>query len=108
MKLSRSDVVKSQKEIAQSLEITQAAMTVSLSKLEKDGLIIRSVGKDSRYNEISVTELGREIVERSRSHFSNVDSKTFEGISEDELKVFEHCLDIMSENLKKITEKEGK
>lgn len=99
MNLAKAERFSSQKEMAERLQITQAAMTVSLSKLERDGLISRKTGADSRYNEIEITEKGKEIVERSKSHFATVDSKVFLGIDEDELVVFEKCLDKMYANL---------
>ena len=99
MNLAKAEKFASQKEIAERLQITQAAMTVSLSKLERDGLISRKTGADSRYNEIEITEKGKEVVERSKSHFAMVDSAAFNGIDENELIVFEKCLDKMYSNL---------
>ncbi|MBE6645961.1 MAG: MarR family transcriptional regulator [Ruminococcaceae bacterium] len=106
MNLAKNDKFKSQKEIAEHLGITQAAMTGALSKLERDGLISRTVGADNRYNEISITEKGREIIERSRAHFIEVDKKTFSGFSDEELEVFSKCIDKMQNNLKAILEEE--
>ena len=106
MNLAKNDKFKSQKEIAEHLGITQAAITGALSKLERDGLISRTVREDSRYNEISITEKGREIVERSRAHFMAVDEKTFSGFSDEELELFSNCIDKMQNNLKAILEKE--
>ena len=106
MRLARHDTVKSQKEIAEELEITQAAMTVTLSKLERDGLIKRNAGKDSRFNEITVTEKGKEIVEKSKAHFSSVDAAAFEGLTDDELQTFEICLDKIQKNLTELLSKE--
>ena len=71
-------------------------------------LISRTVGEDSRYNEISITEKGREIVEHSREHFMNVDCATFNGISEEELESFSKCLDKIQNNLNEFLESEGK
>ena len=99
MNLAKAEKIGSQKEIAERLGITQAAMTVSLSKLERDGLIERKTGSDNRYNEIEITEKGKDIVCRSKSHFSEVDRATFFGIEEDELMVFERCLDKIYSNL---------
>lgn len=99
MNLAKDEKIGSQKEMAERLQITQAAMTVSLSKLERDGLILRKVGADSRYNEIEITEKGKEIVERSKTHFAMVDAETFQGLSEEELEIFEKCLDKMHSNL---------
>ena len=106
MNLAKKDKFKSQKEIAEHLGITQAAMTVALSKMERDGLISRQVGKDERYNEISITEKGREIIEMSKEHFMKVDEQTFSGFTDDEFEIFSKCIDKMQSNLKVILEKE--
>ena len=99
MNLAKAEKISSQKEMAERLQITPAAITVALSKLERDGLISRKTGADSRYNEIEITEKGKEIVERSKNHFAKVDREAFYGIDESELLVFEKCLDKMYSNL---------
>ncbi len=108
MKLAKRESVRSQKEIADELGITQAAMTVSLSKLERDGLILRTAGKDNRYNEISITEKGREIVEKSREYFTVIDRKTLAGLTDDELSCLSRCFEKIQNNLKELTKKEEK
>ncbi len=105
MNLARQGKFRSQKEIADHLEITQAAVTVSLSKLERDGLIERSCGEDNRFNEISITEKGREIVEKSRAHFAAIDEVCFDGFSDSELDCFGKMLDRIRQNLKKYAER---
>ncbi|MBQ3017268.1 MAG: MarR family transcriptional regulator [Clostridia bacterium] len=108
MKLAKRETVRSQKEIAEELGITQAAMTVSLSKLERDGLIARTTGKDNRYNEISITEKGREIVEKSREYFTVIDRKTLAGLTQEELSCLSVCFEKIQNNLKELTKKEEK
>lgn len=104
MHLAKHGAFSSQKEIAERLGITPAAVTLTLSSLEKDGLITRKCGKDSRFNEITITNKGLGLVSRSREHFQKVDRLAFEGISEREVEVLESCLDKMIENLLKETE----
>ena len=106
MMLSQSDHTASQKEIAEKLDVSSAAVTVSLTALERDGLITRNSGADSRYKEISVTEKGKAIVEVTQNHFINVDKITFEGLSEQDLCALEKCFDKMLDNLKKGSEEE--
>lgn len=96
----------SQKEIAEHIGITQAAMTGSLAKLERDGLISRRSGADGRFNEISITEKGRSIIEHSKAHFSEIDNKAFDDFTEAEIEQFEKYLDKIQNNLKSILEKE--
>ena len=108
MKLANRETIRSQKEIADDLGITQAAMTVSLSKLEKDGLITRTAGKDNRYNEISITDHGKDIVEKSRRYFTEIDKETFNGMTDEEINCFSMCLEKIQCNLKKLISKEEK
>lgn len=108
MNLAKRESVGYQKEIADELGITQAAMTVSLSKLEAEGLIRRVTGADNRYNEILITERGKEVVTLSKSHFSSVDKKTFQGISDEEIEIFEKCLDALYTNLNQMLGKDKK
>ena len=108
MNLARQGTIRSQKEIAESLGISPAAATGSLSGLEKDGLISRSAGADGRFNEITITERGRELVDLTKEHFFEVDKETFRGLSQEELDVFLHCLNVMEDNLIRITTREDK
>lgn len=108
MNLAREEKISSQKEIAERLGITQAAMTMALSRLERDGLIERKAGSDSRYNETLITEKGKDIVSRSRDHFSEVDKAAFSGIEDAELEVFEKCIDKICSNLNEYLGKEKK
>ena len=98
----------SQKEIADHLGITPAAVTGMLAKLESDGLIVRTVGRDGRFNEISITEKGKSIVENSRAYFDKVDERVFLGLSESELATFSDCLVVMQSNLEKIMQEDKK
>ena len=106
MIISKNEPITSQKQIADKLGVSPASVTGSLGALERDGLIKRTVGKDSRYNEICVTERGREIVDMTRAHFCGVDAKTFEGLSDSDIAALEGYYDIIYNNLKKLTEVE--
>jgi len=105
MLIARRGKLTSQKEMAEHLGITQAAVTLALSKLEKDGLILRTSGADSRYNEITITDEGKRIVDRSREHFMKIDECVFSGFSEDELMLYEALITRIQDNLKLMLEK---
>ena len=67
MKLARHDKLPSQKELANWLDVTPAAVTVALKKLESQGFIEREIkADDNRINNISVTEKGAEILEKTK------------------------------------------
>ena len=107
MYLHRKSGKVSQKDIANHFEISPAAVAVSLKKLETGGYIERnSAESDNRYNEITITEKGKEVVEYSRKVFEEVDEKSFEGISAEEREVLITLLDKITFNIKKLSGKE--
>ncbi len=87
MHLSKNKAA-SQKELADHVGITPAAVTGILQHLEREGYITRCEGRDSRYHEIDITELGRDAVLLSRKVFSEVDTALFDGFSDDELREY--------------------
>ena len=48
MHLARFEKLPSQKELAEHLDITPAAVTCALKKIESDGYVERSLGHDNR------------------------------------------------------------
>ena len=85
MHIALNDRLDSQKSLAEHIGITPAAITFALKKLECDGYIKRLQGSDNRFNEIVITDLGKEVVENTRALFSEIDTLLFEGFSEEEL-----------------------
>ncbi len=100
MYLARKGDLPSQKTLAEHMEITPAAITGAVQKLESDGYIERKLGSDNRNNEITITEKGRETVERTRELFSAVDETLFVGFSDGEIEDFSKYLDRIIVNLK--------
>ena len=100
MHLARREKCPSQRELAEEFALTPAAVTGVLKNLERDGYITRKVGRDTRYNEISITERGREVVESSRRSFRKADESIFVGFTDDELMTYISILDRMQENMK--------
>ena len=107
MHLAIREKLPSQKELANHLNITPAAVTGAIKKLEKEGYIERTLGHDNRYNELRITEKGREIVKQTHQLFSEVDSSMFEGFSDDELDMYIACLEKLQANIKKQCERKG-
>lgn len=105
MYLSKCDVTPSQKDLAKHFDISPAAVAVTLKKLEADGYIERgkcSERADSRFNEIKITELGRQATVQSRKYFYHVDNEALKDFSDAELDLFISLLERMQENLKSI------
>ena len=71
-----------------------------LKKLERDGYITRAAHpEDNRYNTIRVTEKGLAIVKKSCESFDRIDRAMFDGLTEEELAVYERLLDKLQSNL---------
>ena len=105
MYLTKCEATPTQKDLAKHFDISPAAVAVTLKKLESDGYIER--GKcgertDSRFNEIKITERGRDAVSQSRKYFQHVDFEAFKNFSEEELELFTSLLERMQENLKSV------
>lgn len=101
MHLARDGMLPSQKELADKLDITPAAVTVALRKIEQNGYIERSLGHDSRYNELKITPKGRAVADRTRELFTAADTAMFDGFSEQELESYIACLEKMKNNIEK-------
>ena len=108
MHLARFDKLPSQKELADRLSITPAAVTGILKRLEAEQYIERTLGTDNRYNEISITDKGRAVVDHTRLTFGNADRALFEDFSDEELDVYVRCLEKMQANIRKQLPEERK
>lgn len=107
MHLASGDDMPSQKELANHLNVSPAAIAVALQTLENDGYIKRSSDeKDSRFKKIYITQKGRKTVEKSRQIFYEIDSAMCKELTDDEILSLENCLIKMRDGLKKIKEEE--
>lgn len=80
----------SQNELAARLDITPAAVTTTIKKLERGGYITRIVcEEDNRVNKIRVTEKGQEIIAQSIAIFDEVEAQALRGFSKEEIEQFE-------------------
>ena len=99
MHLARHNSLPSQKELAERLGVTPAAITGALKKLETDGYIKRKNGGDNRYNEILITDFGRQVVLESRAMFQGIDKSLFVGFTDKELDDFISYLEKVQRNI---------
>lgn len=105
MQLSKCENCASQKQIAERLSISPAAVAVSLKKLEKGGYIEKTCAKnDNRVNAITLTEKGKREVRRSQDFFDKTDYIMFSEFSEEDYAFFDKCLEKMMMGLKKYSE----
>jgi len=107
MHLAEKKEIASQRELAEHMHISPAALAVSLGKLEAGGYIERETSEsDSRVNVLAITEKGRALVCASKRIFDGIDAETFAGISSEELLGFTETLKKMHANLNNMKEKE--
>lgn len=101
MYISRKDICPSQKDIAEHFDISPAAVAVSLKKLEDGGYITReSLEHDNRFNRITLTQKGKNIVEQSQDFFARSDFAMFSDFTEKDYENLLLCLDKMMSGLK--------
>ncbi len=90
----------SQVELSACLEVSPAAIAVSLKKLEKGGYIRREVHEsDSRVHQVIITGKGRQVIEKSVLMFQEIETQMFDGFSEEEMKQLGSFMDRICKNL---------
>lgn len=93
-----------QKTLAAELEISPAALAVTLKKLQSGGFVEKTPMKDDqRENTVTLTEKGMEIIRISEQRFSGIDAKMMDGFSDEELQTLLGFLERMQKNLKEGT-----
>ena len=85
MHLANHETV-SQKELASQLKVSPASVAVSLKRLESEGYISKAMDlEDNRFNKITITDKGKNIVDKSRQVVIKIDEAAFCGFSEEEM-----------------------
>lgn len=83
----------SQTEIAEKMEVSPAAVAVSLKKLEKSGYVSRQCNEnDNRVNHVAVTEKGWKTIKASINDFNEIENAFFADFSEAEMERLEEYL----------------
>ena len=76
----------SQTELAEKMEVSPAAIAVSLKKLEKGGFVsMQCHENDNRVNYVKVTEKGRKAIEVSIRYFQEIDEAMFADFTDEEI-----------------------
>lgn len=108
MYLARQEQIPSQKQIADRFEISPAAVAVMLKKLENGGYVERKPSQaDNRFNEISITPKGREVVEQSRQTFDAIDQIMFRQVDEDKIDALIDTLEQICANIRTALNQDG-
>ena len=105
MVAARTSQNLTQKELAEHLDITPAAVCGALKKIEEGGYVERTLGHDNRFNELSITDKGRELVNLTREMFSEADRSMFDGFSDEELDSYITSLEKLQANIKRQQER---
>lgn len=101
--LERNPDNRSQKEIADFMEISPACVAVAIKKMEKNGLIVRRADEDdTRNNIIEITPKAKEIINISKGYFANMEDAIFKGFTEDEVRSLQGYFERIKENLNNI------
>ena len=101
MHLAHCSEPPTQAELAKVFEISPAAVTVTLQKLEKAGFVARAaIDGNNRAKYISITPEGMNIVRQSWEIYKALDEAMLAGLSEEDLRKFAEVLSRMQENLR--------
>lgn len=90
----------SQTALAEHLEVSPAAIAVSLKKLEKGGYIRRENDEnDNRVHQVIITEKGQNVIKQSIVMFQETEAEMFSGFSEIEMEWLDDYLERIYRNL---------
>lgn len=104
MHLANHETV-TQKELASQLKVSPASVAVSIKKLGSEGYITKEMDReDNRFNKITITEKGKNMVEKSRQVVVKIDEAAFEGFSEQEVGWLSSMVERIYQNLENIPE----
>lgn len=90
-----------QADIAEYFDVSPAAITVTLKKMEKAGLIKRIVQQNNaRANEVILTEKGKDMAAEILEIYDGLNLDMLEGLSKEEIDTFLATLSRMQNNLR--------
>lgn len=90
----------SQKEIAEQLQVSPPSIATSVKRMQKIGLLKKSAdASDMRYTQITITEKGKELTQKCRAAFDEVDRQMFAGFNDQECRQFYEYIERLIQNL---------
>ncbi len=88
-----------QTELAEKLDISPAAVAVTLKKLERAGYISRQCSpEDNRMNHVVMTDKGKEAIDVSLAYFREIEDAMLMGFSREEMALLENFFQRIIEN----------
>lgn len=98
----------SQGELAEIMDVSAAAVAVSLKKLERGGYIERITdAADNRVHQVTITDKGKEVIKQSFRIFKETDEAIFEGFTDEEVAQTRDYLARMQHNLEQMNHRYG-
>lgn len=100
LKLLDTPEGRSQVELAKQLDVSPAAVAVSIRRMEKNGIVARETDPgDMRSNRVSLTAEGREVLEYANRGMQRVYDRKLKGFSREEREQLLQYLQRISDNL---------
>lgn len=100
MTIARRNDPVTQRELSELMEISEAAVTSCLKRLEAEGYVHRAPDPaDGRTRRISISEKGRELVKKTDDVFAGIDRQMFCGITKEEMTILWQLLSRLQTNL---------
>ena len=91
------------KDIEQELNITKSVASNLVKRMAQNGLVeLETSPSDKRAKFVRLTEKSRSQINQIKSFFDRIDRSLLEGISEENLAIFEEVLDKLQANVEKI------
>ena len=98
--LSKTKTGVTQLDLVKATHLKAPTISVTLQKMEHDGLVIRKNNEnDLRETIVSLSDKGKEINERIRERYENCDRIALAGLSADELATLSETLNKIIDNL---------
>lgn len=89
-----------QVDIAEKLQVSAACVATSTKRLQKAGLITKTVDEDNlRCKRLSLTPLGKKVLEECHAPFDEYDRQIFSNISDEELESMNRIMDKLIYNM---------
>lgn len=88
-----------QKELADAMNTSPAAMSATVKRLQKSGLVQKqTIEEDTRKNQILLTEKGKQVNADTFDKILQIDKELLQGFKEDEIQTLFCYLDRIQEN----------
>lgn len=100
--LLNCDANINQKTLAQLLHISEATLSVRISRLDKSGYIIKEIDKeDKRNSSLEISQKGKDILKTGYLVLNSLMESIFEGISEEEVDTMLVLLNKIKNNIER-------